>query len=75
MSLTDVLVPVAATVLSGGLTWRFCLRPMRNGGHCGASPGPVSEDDAGASAARATEIAALRAQVRELSDRAGASTS
>jgi hypothetical protein len=69
MSVTYVLYPLGATVLSGAVTWRFCLRPMRNGQHCDMS---AASGTAGGvqSKFRADEVEALRAEVRELSRRA-----
>lgn len=72
MSVTDVLYPIGATMLSGAVTWRFCLRPMRSGQHCGMSSAPAGVSDVQAKS-RAGEVEVLRAEVRELSRRAEAS--
>ena len=71
MSLAAVAYPVAATVLSGAVTWRFCLRPMRDGQHCDMASTPATEPRTRAES-RAAEVAALRAEVGELSRRAQA---
>jgi hypothetical protein len=51
--------------VSVAVTWRFCLRPMRNGQRCigGSNVG----QDAAVADARAAEIARLREQVQILS--------
>jgi hypothetical protein len=74
MPLSDIVLPVAATALSGAATWRLCLRPMRNGQRCGMGSSTSSDDGATQTPnetsreVRAAEMAALRAQVRELTE-------
>lgn len=64
MAVSELLRPLAATAVSVAVTWRFCLRPMRNGQHC---IGPRGAGQDAAAEARAAEIARLREQVQILS--------
>ena len=68
MALSDLVIPAAATAVSVAVTWRFCLRPMRDGQHCGmGSTRDGATLDPAVAEERAAEIARLRMQVKEMS--------
>lgn len=56
----DWLLPAGVAAAAIGLTYVFCIRPMRRG-HCAMMPATDAEESE-----RATEIARLRAEVAEL---------
>jgi hypothetical protein len=59
-----VVLVLGATVASGALTWRMCVRPMLRGQGCRRASAPL--EIASVDIARAQEIAALREEVRSL---------
>jgi hypothetical protein len=58
-----ILIPLAATVAAGGLTYWFCVRPMRGGRGCMPGEGDVTAPSATDFDA---QITAARAELDQL---------
>lgn len=61
--MSDLLLPGIVLALSLGLTWRFCLRPMAKGQHCGSAG---SRPQPAAQSGKSDEVARLRGEIGEL---------
>jgi hypothetical protein len=60
---STLLLPLGATAAAAGLTYWFCVRPMRRGGGCMTAGGQNSQ---AAAADLDTQLAAARAELDEV---------
>lgn len=60
--MSGYLLPLAATVAAVAVTYLFCIRPMRRGGHCALSMSTAGSD----AAELDSQIAKTRAELARL---------